>query len=951
MKKIKLLLLSVILAGGINEVRGGGSTTYYSKLNVSASPSDAAGKVYVSTTTTKSDKQFAEQNSSNSTHTYYLWADAESGYIFKGWKDNNTAKYVSGNFSCGDVSVTTSKTNQNDPEVYNYVGEFEEYSGNLQITNSDFETWDNVTGSNAPYNWNSFETAEGSWASTVSAQQVEKSTDKCPGSKGNYSARIYSRDVIFAIAQGNLTTGCINAGATTATAANNYNFSKITDVLKSERISAIPDYLTVWVKYTVENKDNSHPYARIAATVHDAHNYITYGLPANDTDDNRAYSVATAECNYTTTYAIDTNTPNAEVIETNGGWAHLKVPFILTNESYNPEYILVNISTNSYPGGGKAGDNVYVDDLVLGYNDAKVTTGASGYATLVYKNPLDFTGVTGLTAYVATADNGSSVNLTEVTKIPANTPVIVKGEANTTYSIPVALADNVDNNLLAGSAFASHTVTSSEKAYVLNTTDGILYPASEGIIDAGIAYLVSNTGDASKTLSTAVLVTTEFSDNLDVTINGEVNETRKNMVATLYGDITDYAASPFTFTLKNVYCTLSGNTYPVGNVVVDNVEVASDGTFNYSGEIVIQNGDGGDQWVGPSFGTFAITLDGKVDGDTFLFASVTLTNTQFTINMKYGLSSSATYSEDLYVTVNDVTTGPQTANVVVETQGNGDINFNLKNFVLGTIYVGNITINSLKVSESKFKYTGNISITKGDTPSNASWIGPNLGKIPLDLKGEFVSEKYILVSIDIDMTETDLKQMIYVHLGYDRAVLSVSDAKYGTFAAPVDITLPEGVTAYKVTSVDNNTGVLELTKAADENQTLEAGTAVVVASESPASSEAYFYTTEESTTTNYLTGVYKATTAPVGSYVLQNLNNEVAFYQVATGQQPTVGANRCYLTTTVNVKALAFPDGTMTSISEIQAADEKAVIYDLSGRRVSKATKGIYIINGKKVIK
>ena len=143
---------------------------------------------------------------------------------------------------------------------------------------------------------------------------------------------------------------------------------------------------------------------------------------------------------------------------------------------------------------------------------------------------------------------------------------------------------------------------------------------------------------------------------------------------------------------------------------------------------------------------------------------------------------------------------------------------------------------------------------------------------------------------------------------------------------------------------------MELTKAADAGETLAAGTAVVVASESPASAEAYFYTTEESTTTNYLTGVYKVTTAPVGSYVLQNLSSGVAFYQVATGQQPTVGANRCYLTTTVNVKALAFPDGTMTSISEIQAADEKAVIYDLSGRRVSKATKGIYITNGKKFL-
>ena len=36
-------------------------------------------------------------------------------------------------------------------------------------------------------------------------------------------------------------------------------------------------------------------------------------------------------------------------------------------------------------------------------------------------------------------------------------------------------------------------------------------------------------------------------------------------------------------------------------------------------------------------------------------------------------------------------------------------------------------------------------------------------------------------------------------------------------------------------------------------------------------------------------------------------------------------------------------------ISSLDAATEGAVIYDLSGRRVSKTVKGLYIVNGKKV--
>ena len=42
-----------------------------------------------------------------------------------------------------------------------------------------------------------------------------------------------------------------------------------------------------------------------------------------------------------------------------------------------------------------------------------------------------------------------------------------------------------------------------------------------------------------------------------------------------------------------------------------------------------------------------------------------------------------------------------------------------------------------------------------------------------------------------------------------------------------------------------------------------------------------------------------------------------------------------------------------TSIVTVQPAvsNRSAVIYDLSGRRVNHATKGVFIINGKKVIK
>ena len=101
-----------------------------------------------------------------------------------------------------------------------------------------------------------------------------------------------------------------------------------------------------------------------------------------------------------------------------------------------------------------------------------------------------------------------------------------------------------------------------------------------------------------------------------------------------------------------------------------------------------------------------------------------------------------------------------------------------------------------------------------------------------------------------------------------------------------------------------------------------------------------------------LTGVYENTPAPVGSYVLQNLD-KVGFYLVAEGNQPTVGANRCYLTVpAAGVKAFFLNGGDATGISGVDAnVDANEAIYNIAGQRINKFQKGINIINGKKILK
>lgn len=75
--------------------------------------------------------------------------------------------------------------------------------------------------------------------------------------------------------------------------------------------------------------------------------------------------------------------------------------------------------------------------------------------------------------------------------------------------------------------------------------------------------------------------------------------------------------------------------------------------------------------------------------------------------------------------------------------------------------------------------------------------------------------------------------------------------------------------------------------------------------------------------------------------------NKVGFYQ-PTGTQ--IPANKAYIYLAGgSVQGLAFNfDGATTDINSISATTDKQEIYDLSGRRVMKANKGLYIINGKK---
>lgn len=214
-------------------------------------------------------------------------------------------------------------------------------------------------------------------------------------------------------------------------------------------------------------------------------------------------------------------------------------------------------------------------------------------------------------------------------------------------------------------------------------------------------------------------------------------------------------------------------------------------------------------------------------------------------------------------------------------------------------------------------------------------------------------EETALLTITVsgnNITEAPKNKHVYTIQFYNAsATLAVnSAAQYGTFCAPFDVTIPAGVQAFTISGIDKN-GILTL----EQQNTISAHTPVIVYSESASDINAVQFgvATAGNPTSNYLTGVYTDTEAPVGSYVLQNQGGRVGFYQVQEGIQPMVRANRAYLTVpaSANVKAFYMDDATAIQTVE-ELLSGKAEIYDLAGRRQQKLQKGINIVGGKKVL-
>ncbi len=124
-------------------------------------------------------------------------------------------------------------------------------------------------------------------------------------------------------------------------------------------------------------------------------------------------------------------------------------------------------------------------------NPAAVITPSHEYVTYVTENAIDFSGVTGLAAFVATGAIGDAISLQAVTAVPAATPLLLHGTAATEYAVPMvaSAAAPAANLLVAG---AGEEVSGADKYVLSIQNEQYVFAslASQGVVvPEGKAYL------------------------------------------------------------------------------------------------------------------------------------------------------------------------------------------------------------------------------------------------------------------------------------------------------------------------------------------------------------------------------------------------------------------------------------------------------------------------------
>ncbi len=201
----------------------------------------------------------------------------------------------------------------------------------------------------------------------------------------------------------------------------------------------------------------------------------------------------------------------------------------------------------------------------------------------------------------------------------------------------------------------------------------------------------------------------------------------------------------------------------------------------------------------------------------------------------------------------------------------------------------------------------------------------------------------------------------------DSYELTVGATGWATIYLDFNATIPTGVKVYGVTANPGDTKA----QLREVSGVIAANKGYLVKGEVKGEARNYTFneptiTTDPSEVATNLLGSVTDSYLPDEAYVLADGTSGVGFYKAKHNMDGTGNsglthfknnANKAYLPAggaSARVLTFNFDDNAETGINAVEieeAAPANAAIYDLSGRRVQSAKSGLYIINGKKVIK
>ena len=174
--------------------------------------------------------------------------------------------------------------------------------------------------------------------------------------------------------------------------------------------------------------------------------------------------------------------------------------------------------------------------------------------------------------------------------------------------------------------------------------------------------------------------------------------------------------------------------------------------------------------------------------------------------------------------------------------------------------------------------------------------------------------------------------------------VSIGETGYKTLISAASATLPDGLTAYKAVSAGE--GKINLTSVAS----IKAGCAYILKGTASTDYTLTVTNSPEEPTGNILE--VSTESSGNGCYVLANGSSGVGFYKWTGG---SLGAGRAIVpasevSTARGFLEFCFDDEDVTSVNELKTQKADIQYFNLAGQRVAQPTKGLYIVNGKKVI-